>query len=95
MRSGASAPVGTSNTQRLPPSQNAIRPVATVSIAQPYSQNARTIRDGGHRGAALPTQSWRQTLTEFRRKEFAITETEDKAIAAAAIMGDRRSPVIG
>lgn len=36
-----------------------------------------------------------QISTEFRRSEFAITETEDKAIAAAAIIGDRRSPVIG
>ncbi len=37
----------------------------------------------------------RQTLTEVKRNEFAITETEDNAIAAAAIIGDRRSPVIG
>ncbi len=37
----------------------------------------------------------RQTLTEVSRREFAITETEDSAIAPAEIIGDRRSPVIG
>ena len=95
MRSGVSAPVGTSNTQRLPPSENAIRPVATVSTARSYSQNAEAIRQDGHKETALPTHNRRQTLTEFRRREFAITETEDRAIAAAAIIGDRRSPVIG
>lgn len=47
-------------------------------------------------GQALPTcEPVAQTLTEFRRREFAITDTEDNAIAAAAIIGDRRSPVIG
>ena len=45
--------------------------------------------------AALPTRKRRQTLTAVRRREFAITETDDKAMAAAAIIGDRRSPVIG
>lgn len=30
-----------------------------------------------------------------KRKEFAITDADDNAIAAAAIIGDRRSPVIG
>lgn len=34
-------------------------------------------------------------LTDVSRSEFAITETEDNAIAAAAIIGDNRSPVIG
>lgn len=43
---------------------------------------------------AIPVKR-RQTLIEVRRREFAITDTEDKAIAPAAIIGDKRSPVIG
>ena len=57
------------------------------------SDGTQAIREGGRERP--PPHNPRQTLTEFRRKEFAITETEDNAIAAAAIIGDRRSPVIG
>ena len=78
---------------RLPSTQFGRSP--PVSIARSYRQNAQAIREGGHKETALPTHNRRQTLTEFRRREFAITETEDNAIAAAAIIGDRRSPVIG
>lgn len=42
-----------------------------------------------------PPPCKRQTLTFVRRSEFAITETDDRAIAAAAIIGDKRSPVSG
>lgn len=43
----------------------------------------------------LQSHNQGQILTDVSRREFAITETDDNAIAAAAIIGDRRSPVIG
>lgn len=69
------------------------------STRQPRGLRARVARAA--RGgtwliaAALPTNNRRQTLAEVRRSEFAITDTDDNAIAAAAIIGDKRSPVIG
>ena len=41
----------------------------------------------------LASSSHRSTLRNLRA--FVMTDTEDKLIAAAAIIGDRRSPVMG
>jgi hypothetical protein len=35
------------------------------------------------------------TRTLLNRSAFTITDTDDNAIAAAAMTGERRSPVIG
>jgi hypothetical protein len=59
-------------------------------------QSPRGIEENGRKTALLRlTNAPHQTLTEVRRSEFAITDTDDSAIAAAAIIGDKRSPVIG
>lgn len=59
--------------------------------------SARDRRGDIHTKALFQLRACRacSSLTEPRRRELAITETDDNAIAAAAIIGDKRSPEIG
>ncbi len=43
----------------------------------------------------FPAMSGLHSSTRRRRSALEMTETDDRLIAAAAIMGDKRSPVTG